>query len=212
MTLFRLRLKAKHLWILLTAPKLFADLDKISMLHIAALKKIHRYSMQTKGDIVEVGAYIGGSTIALSQGTIFKVHTFEKCGAYTTHPHLPTEDILGDLNSNLKKFKADNVIVIPHTTDSEVGMTCLESQLEGRKIGLLLLDADGNIESLISSLARFLLDGAMVVIDDYLVVDGLMKSDITNMQVNRLIANGVLIEDCVIGWGTWFGKINLNKL
>jgi hypothetical protein len=211
MTLFRLKLKVKHFWILLTSPKLFADLDKISMLHISALETIHRYSMHSKGDVVEVGAYIGGSTIALSKGTIFKVHTFEKGGSYKTHPHLPTDDILRDLNINLKKFKADNVLVIPHTTDSEVGMASLESQLGGRKIGLLLLDADGNIESLLSKLNKFLLDGALVVIDDYLIVDGLMKSDITNLQVNRLIKEGVLTEDCVVGWGTWFGKINLNK-
>jgi hypothetical protein len=209
MTLLRLKLKVKYFWVLLTSPKLFADIDKISMLHISALETIHRYAMRSKSDIVEVGAYIGGSTIALSKGTEFKVHTFEKGGSYTTHPHLPTDDILRDLNLNLKKFKAENVSVIPYTTDSEDGMACLESQLEGRKIGMLLLDADGNIEYLLSRLHTFLLDGALVVIDDYLIVDGLMKSDITNLQVNRLIKDGILIEDCVIGWGTWFGKINL---
>lgn len=211
MTWFRLLLKLKHFWFLLTSPRLFADLDKISMLHISALSKIYRYSMRSKGDIVEVGAYIGGSTIALSKGTCFKVHTFEKGGSYTTHPHLPTDDILRDLRLNLKKFRADNVIVVPHTTDSEVGINLLKDQLGDKKVGMLLLDADGNIESLLSDLRKFMLDGALIVIDDYLLVDGLMKSDITNLQVNRLIDSGVLIEDCVVGWGTWFGRVNLSK-
>jgi len=209
MILHRLKLKIKHFWVLFTAPKLFSDLDSISMLHITALEKINSYAMRSKGDIVEVGAYIGGSTIALSKGTIFKVHTFEKGGSYTTHPHLPTDDILRDLNLNIKKFNADNVFVIPHTTDSKDGMSCLRLQLEDRKIGLLLLDADGNIESLLSDLSKYMLDGTLVVIDDYLIIDGLMKSDITNSQVNRLIEAGVLTTDCVVGWGTWFRKYNL---
>lgn len=206
MTLLRLKLKVKHYWTILTAQKLFSDLDKISMLHITALEKIYDYAMHSKGDIVEVGAYMGGSTIALSKGTIFKVHTFEKGGSYTTHPHLPTDDILRDLNLNIKRFKAENVLVIPHTTDSEVGMNCLKLQLGDRKIGLLLLDADGNIESLLSNLGKFMLDDALVIIDDYSLIDGLIKSDITNSQVNRLIESGVLSTDGVVGWGTWFGK------
>jgi len=91
-------------------------------------------------------------------------------------------------------------------------MNCLKIQLECIKIGLLLLDADGNIESLLSVLGKFIRDDALFIIDDYSLIDGLIKSDITNSQVNRLIELGVLSADEVVGWGTWFGKYTKIRL
>jgi hypothetical protein len=181
-----------------------------SMLHIQVLMEFDKLSRISKGVIVEIGAYVGGSTLALSTNPDKRVFTFEKGGSYSEHPHLPSTDILQDLYSNIQDFNRNNVFVIPHSTDDHIAMKDFATKIGNERIGLLVVDADGHVAKTISLFSPYLLEGARVVIDDYLVVSGHLKTTITHKEVNELIAEGVLIPKKVIGWGTWIGEMARN--
>lgn len=74
---------------------------KHSMLHEDVLLIIHHLSKTAQGNILEIGPYLGGSTIAAGLGIIEsqqrrKILTVEPGGRYD-HQRLPSKDILRDL-------------------------------------------------------------------------------------------------------------------
>lgn len=88
----------------------------ISMLAPDVLFYIGLLACVLRGRIIEIGPYIGGSTVALASGSGTAhppVITIEAGGSYETHPDLPSSDILGDLRINLENFEVvDRVNII----------------------------------------------------------------------------------------------------
>ena len=83
---------------------------QISMLHFETLYLLRSLAARTKDAIVEVGPYIGGSTIALGRGIQIggggPLISVEMGGSYPSHA-VPTNDIIADLKSNIETLWAD---------------------------------------------------------------------------------------------------------
>ena len=120
------------------------------MLHLEALYLLRSLAARTKDAIVEVGPYIGGSTIALGRGLQIggggPLISVEMGGSYPSHA-VPTNDIITDLKSNVETYGLTAVVHIMEGFTTEVAIDAAVNRiLDGKKIGLLFLDADGNVE------------------------------------------------------------------
>ena len=78
------------------------------MLGIDAIVMLYHCAKVSVGDVLEVGAYIGGATIAMAMGvrdsaTEKKIISIER-GCCVDHPRVGTKDSFKDLMKNLKRF------------------------------------------------------------------------------------------------------------
>ena len=147
------------------------SLRKISMLHFETLYLLRSLAARTKDAIVEVGPYIGGSTIALGRGIQIggggPLISVEMGGSYPSHA-VPTNDIVADLKSNVERYGLTGVVHIMEgfTIDPAID-AAVDRILAGKKIGLLFLDADGNVERDFEHYRERLSRGSILVYDDY---------------------------------------------
>ena len=77
------------------------------MLGIDAIVMLYHCAKVSVGDILEVGAYTGGATIAMAMGvrdsgTAKKIVSIER-GCRVDHPRIGTKDSFKDLRKNLKR-------------------------------------------------------------------------------------------------------------
>jgi uncharacterized coiled-coil protein SlyX len=91
------------------------SLLKISMLHSETLYLLRSLAARTKDAIIEVGPYIGGSTIALGRGLQIggggPLISVEMGGSYPSHA-VPTNDIITDLKSNVEGYGLTSIVPI----------------------------------------------------------------------------------------------------
>ena len=185
-----------------------ARLKLISMLHIETLYSIYQWSIDST-NVLEVGTYVGGSTIALSKGTKGRVYAIEPGGSFN-HAQIPSSDILRDLSINLKKWKCNNVQIIKGVSEDKEVLNLLKNILSTNKIDLLVLDANGNIIEFLKQYRQLLDNECKIVIDDYAVEGNSSggKNLIVVSEVDTLVKEGVLSKQFINGYGTYFGKIN----
>ena len=79
-----------------------------SMLHMDVLLLIYHFARYGAGNVLEIGPYVGGSTIAAAfgareSGTQKKIITIE-AGGSVKHFRLSSRDIIKDLKKNLARF------------------------------------------------------------------------------------------------------------
>jgi len=79
-----------------------------SMLHVDVLLLIYHFAKVAPGNILEIGPYIGGSTIAAAigareSGTPKKIISVEAEGRLK-HRRIPSRNIFKDLKKNLARF------------------------------------------------------------------------------------------------------------
>jgi len=76
-----------------------SEVRKISMLDERVLDRLQVLAREGEGGILDIGAYIGGSAIALASGHQGrrKHAVIEAGGSYPKHPYVPTDDIMTDL-------------------------------------------------------------------------------------------------------------------
>lgn len=188
------------------------NLKKISMLHKDTLRMMHNWSQTSKHNVLEIGSYIGGGTIALASGTNKKVIAIEVGGAYN-HNMIPSTDILKDLKRNLRYWGIKNVTIIAEFSESPIAVELVDKLLAGEKISLIALDSNGSIASELLRYKNFLAPECKIIIDDYLLEGS--ESDGKNMQVNdetnRLIVEGIIDKEFVNGWGTFFGTLHVEN-
>jgi hypothetical protein len=180
-----------------------------SMLAPETLAAIHLLAARCEGPIVEIGAYVGGATLALLDATRGRgnaVISIEYGVAYD-HPEIPTDNSVADLRRNVEAWDlaADRHVVMPGWNLEAwlVGNVLLE--LRGRRAGMLLVDSDGFVDRDLIFLHPLLADGAVLVIDDYLSGDTCGKSEMIAPFVDDMIAKGVMSEIALLPWGTWIG-------
>src|SRR4051812_11974582 len=131
------------------------ELEKIrhkhSMLHIDVLLLIYYFAKITAGAILEIGAYLGGGTIAAAwgmrdSGQRRPIVSIEVGGA-VAHPRLPTKNILKDLKKNLAKHRvSDRVILLEGFAQDKNILAAVNQQLTPGSVDLLIIDADGDIK------------------------------------------------------------------
>ena len=182
----------------------------ISMLHFETLYLLRSFAARTNDAIIEVGPYIGGSTIALGRGLQMggggPLISVEMGGAYPSHA-VPTNDIITDLKRNVEAYGLTGVVHIIEgfTTDAAVE-AAVNRILDGRRIGVLFLDADGNVERDFELYRGRLSRGSILVFDDYLTQEAPEKQTTTKAWVDQAVASGFVENLGVYRWGTWVGR------
>ena len=183
-----------------------------SMLH-QALLLLNHLARQSGGAVIEIGPYIGGSTVAIGEGlrdADNPLHIIvEVGGAYLTHPHYPSNDILADLKQRIAEHDLRETRVIEGWSHSPEVVAAVGVALEGRKADLLFIDSDGDLASNFPLYAPYLADDCAIVLDDFLIPDSGPGSK--QLGVRQWVADATeseLVRDLgVYLWGTWVGQL-----
>lgn len=191
------------------------DLQEIrkrySMLHLDVLTLIYYLAATSSGNILEIGPYLGGSTIAAALGLRAsaqrrKLVSIEP-GGQLKHGRIPSKDILRDLRKNLAKLRvADVVTLLAGYSWDEKTTTAVFAELPSKSVGLLMIDADGDAKRDLDRYRNLLTDGCNIVVDDYLNPESGGKDQVTRPQIDALVASGELQMLGIYGWGTWIGR------
>jgi len=171
---------------------------------------------------LEIGAYVGGVTIALCRGIeahdkrtsrslsprepVPRLISMEKGGSHTAHPRLPSSDILADWRRNLEEFGFSGAVhLIEGNFGADANVRECANRLNGAKLNLLCIDADGKVDWALNHIARHLAPGAVVIVDDYASSMFDDKSSITRPVVDRLCELGYLERWGLLSGQTWVG-------
>jgi predicted O-methyltransferase YrrM len=180
-----------------------------SMLGIDAIVMLYHCAKVSVGDILEVGAYTGGATIAMAMGVRDsgaenKIISIER-GCRVDHPRVGTKDSFKDLRKNLKRFGFLDQVTLINGRSFDPDTIAMVRQLSSpRSIGLFVFDADANVLRDINCYSDRFADDSWIVIDDYL--GGADKSGKLRMQVDELVTAGRLQPLGFYGFGTWIGR------
>lgn len=180
-----------------------------SMLGIDVLVLIYHMAKNSDGGILEIGSFLGASTIAAGlgmrdSGKPRKFLSIELGGRLKDH-RLATRDIFRDLKRNLSRADLlDAVTLINGSSFDEKTISAVKEKVGPREIGLFIFDADANVRRDIDCYGDRLADRCWVVIDDY--ISATDKAGPTRAQVEELVATGRLLPLGFYGWGTWVGR------
>jgi L-amino acid N-acyltransferase YncA/predicted O-methyltransferase YrrM len=191
--------------------KLLKIRDKYSMLHLDVLILIYHFAKICSGNILEIGAFVGGGTIAAAlgvrdSGKRKKLITIEPGGS-VKHKRLGTRNIFRDLQRNLaKQGVLEMVTLIKGRSFDVTTIRAVSESLGPDKIGLLILDADAAKQRDIQCYRDKLTDNCWMVIDDYYGADSNAKITPSRADVDALAASGYLEPLGFYGWSTWVGR------
>ena len=179
-----------------------------SMLHMDVLLLIYHFARFGAGNVLEIGPYVGGSTIAAAfgareSGTQKKIITIE-AGGSVKHFRLSSRNIIKDLKKNLARFGvAEDVILINGRSSDEAIIAEVRRRLSSHEVSLFIFDAGNNVRRDLDCYGDLLNDGCWIVIDDYF---GPAKAAPLRAQVDALVSEGQLVPFGYYGWGTWVGQ------
>lgn len=182
-----------------------------SMLHVDVLLLIYHFARFSAGDVLEIGPYVGGSTIAgafgaRESGTQKQIVTIE-AGGSVKHFRLSSRNIIKDLKKNLARFgAAEDVTLINGRSSDEAIISEVRQRLSSREVSLFIFDADNDVRRDLDSYCDLFSDGCWVVIDDYF---GPAKAAPLRAQVDALVSEARLVPFGYYGWGTWVGQWRL---
>jgi L-amino acid N-acyltransferase YncA/predicted O-methyltransferase YrrM len=191
--------------------KLLKIRDKYSMLHLDVLILIYHFAKICSGNILEIGAFVGGATIAAAfgvrdSGTRKKLIAIEPGGS-VKHKRLGTRNIFRDLERNLAKQGVSEMVTLIKGRSFDVATTrAVNIALGPDKIGLLILDADAAKQRDIQCYRDRLADNCWMVIDDYYGADSNAKITPSRADVDALATAGYLEPLGFYGWSTWVGR------
>ena len=185
--------------------------DKYSMLHLDVLILIYHFARICSGQILEIGAFVGGATIAAAfgvrdSGQSKKLIAIEPGGS-VKHKRLGTRNILRDLERNLARQRVSEMVTLIKGRSFDAATIHAANERLGRdKIGLLILDADAAKRRDIECYRDKFTDNCWMVIDDYYGTDANEKISPSRADVDALVAAGLLEPLGFYGWSTWVGR------
>jgi Methyltransferase domain len=185
--------------------------DKYSMLHLDVLLLIYHFAKICAGSILEIGAFVGGATIAAAfgvrdSGQQKKLIAIEPGGG-VKHKRLGTRNILRDLERNLARQRVSEMVtLVKGRSFDPAAIAAVHQALASDEIGLLILDADAGKRRDIECYGNGLAEGCWMVIDDYRGADSNVKSAPSRADVDALIAEGSLEPLGFYGWSTCVGR------
>jgi L-amino acid N-acyltransferase YncA len=191
--------------------KLLKIRDKYSMLHLDVLILVYHFAKICSGNILEIGAFVGGATIAAAlgvrdSGTRKKLISIEPGGS-VKHKRLGTRNIFRDLERNLaRQHVAELVTTIKGRSFDPATVFAVNEMLGAEKVGLLILDADAAKRRDIECYGQKFADGCWMVIDDYYGVGFNAKITPSRADVDALTTAGFLEPLGFYGWSTWIGR------
>ena len=180
-----------------------------SMLDIDVLVLIYHMAKVSEGAILEIGSFLGASTIAAGlgardSGKPRKFLSIEPGGRLRDH-RLATKDIFRDLKRNLARADLlEAVTLVNATSFDEKTVSTVRQNVGPGEADLFIFDADANVRRDIDCYGDRLADHCWVVIDDY--ISATDKAGPTRAQVDDLVAAGRLLPLGFYGWGTWVGR------
>src|SRR5206468_7830767 len=184
--------------------------DKYSMLHLDVLILIYHFAKICFGQILEIGAFVGGATIAAAlgirdSGKRTKLLAIEPGGSLK-HKRLGTRNILRDLERNLARQSVSEMVTLikGHSSDPAT-ITAVREAVGSDEIGLLILDADAAKRRDIDRYRDKFAEGCWMVIDDYYGPAPDSKITPAREDVDALVAAGCLEPLGFYGWSTWVG-------
>jgi cephalosporin hydroxylase len=179
-----------------------------SMLHMDVLLLIYHFARFSPGNILEIGPYLGGSTIAAAFGarefgTRKKIISIE-AGGSLKHFRLSSRNIIKDLEKNLARFGvAEDVTLINGRSFDAATISEVRDAMGGGEVGLFIFDADNNVRRDLDCYGDLFAEGCWLVIDDYF---GPVKAAPIRAQVDALVSEDRLLPFGYYGWGTWVGQ------
>ena len=185
--------------------------DRYSMLHLDVLLLIYHFAKICSGAILEIGAFVGGATIAAAfgvrdSGRQKKLLAIEP-GGRVKHRRLGTRNILRDLERNLARQDVSRIItLIKGRSFNPETISSVHQALGSDEIGLLILDADAGKRRDIECYKNKLSERCWMIIDDYSRADLNVKSAPSRADVDALVAAGALEPLGFYGWSTWVGR------
>lgn len=183
-----------------------SEVRKVSMMDLEALERLQMLAREGEDGIVEIGSYIGGSTIALASGHMGrrKHAVIEIGGSYPDQPFLPTDNIFRDWRANVSAFGvADHVKLFEGwSTDSRLSQRV--TTYVG-SIGLFFFDGDGHCAEQFAVYARYMRPGCAIALDDYHCSAG-GKDELVRPWIEDMLKRGALLDGEVLG-STWFGRL-----
>jgi L-amino acid N-acyltransferase YncA/predicted O-methyltransferase YrrM len=193
--------------------KLLKIRDKYSMLHLDVLILIYHFAKICSDNILEIGAFVGGATIAAAfgvrdSGTRKKLIAIEPGGS-VKHKRLGTRNIFRDLERNLARQRVSELVTtIKGRSFDPATISAVNETLGADKVGLLILDADAAKRRDIECYCDRFADGCWMVIDDYYGIGTNAKITPSRADVEALTAAGYLQPLGFYGWSTWVGRWN----
>jgi len=191
------------------------QLEKIraeySMLHLDVLLLIYHFAKTCAGQILEIGAFLGGATTAAALGVRAsgkhkKLIAIEPGGSLK-HSRVGSRDIWRDFGRNLRRQRlVDVVTAIKGYSFEPATIAAVHEALGSDEIGLLIIDADGGVKRHLDCYNNRLSDGCWTIIDDYLGPAQNVKVTPTRKDVDGLVDAGRLEPLGFYGWGTWVGR------
>ena len=191
--------------------KLLKIRDKHSMLHLDVLILVYHFARICSGNILEIGAFVGGATIAAAfgvrdSGTQKKLIAIEPGGS-VKHKRLGTRNIFRDLERNLARQRVSELVTtIKGRSFDPATISAVNEKLGADKVGLLILDADAAKRRDIECYRERFADGCWMVIDDYYGTDTNAKITPSRADVDALATAGYLEQLGFYGWSTWVGR------
>jgi L-amino acid N-acyltransferase YncA/predicted O-methyltransferase YrrM len=185
--------------------------DKYSMLHLDVLILIYHFAKICSGNILEIGAFVGGATIAAAfgvrnSGENKKLIAIEPGGS-VKHKRLGTRNILRDLQRNLARQRVSKIVsLIKGRSFDAATIHSVHGTLGPDKIGLLIVDADAAKRRDIECYRDRFADDCWMVIDDYYGADSNEKITPSRADVDALVEAGWLKPLGFYGWSTWVGR------
>jgi predicted O-methyltransferase YrrM len=186
--------------------------QRVSMLHEDVLAILYHLARNTKGAVLELGPYVGGSTTALGWGKRDSALTgpiisVELGGTYE-HPTHGTDDIVRDLKANLARFEVASMVtvVVGNSRDPRTVQAVREG-LKGAKVGVFFVDSDGNVAADLALYGDLLASGCYLMFDDYFAPGAPDKVGPTQDAIATLQAQGLVEPLGIYGWGTWLGRL-----
>jgi len=191
--------------------KLLRIRDKYSMLHLDVLILVYHFSKFCSGAILEIGAFVGGATIAAAlgvrdSGQQKKLIAVEPGGS-VKHKRLGTRNILRDLERNLARERVANmVILVKGQSFKPETVSAVRQALGSDQVGLLILDADAAKRRDVDCYRDKFAEGSWMVIDDIYGAHANEKITPSRADVDALVAEGLLDPLGFYGWSTWVGR------
>jgi len=185
--------------------------DRYSMLHLDVLILIYHFAKICSGAILEIGAFVGGATIAAAfgirdSGQNKRLIAIEPGGS-VKHKRLGTRNILRDLERNLSRERVTDLVTLikGHSFKPET-VAAVDRVLGSDQVGLLILDADAAKRRDIDCYRDKFIEGAWMVIDDCYGIDANEKITPSRADVDALVGAGLLEPLGFYGWSTWVGR------
>lgn len=182
--------------------------ERFSMLDVTDLCGVTALASMSTGPILEIGTYVGGVTVALGRGSSAqrsRIVCLEKGGSHTSHPRLPTDDILADWRTNVDSAGlADRTVMIVGnygTRDAHAAA----AEAAGEPYGLVFMDADGRVDAAFNGFGRYMSHKALLMIDDYASRSYQDKAPLTKSVVDGLCEKEILVQWGLLSGQTWFG-------